>query len=157
MELVKAIKGRILIRLKVGRWGGVREGFLEHVHLEDSAREGQMKRENHRKCPLGRETLVCTGLWGRRESGSFEEPQKENQVVLVGDQSLRGGPRHETGEAKGQASESKWEEVQPRLSLPPCSAHIRLLPEQRPWCHAPRRPARIRKSEMGTITSSTSL
>lgn len=25
--------------------GGVREGFLEHTHLEDSAREGRMERE----------------------------------------------------------------------------------------------------------------
>lgn len=49
MELVKAIKGRILIRLKVGRWGAVREGFLEHTHLEDSAREGRMEREKSQK------------------------------------------------------------------------------------------------------------
>lgn len=32
-----------------------------------------------------------------------------------------------------------------------------LFPEQQPWCHAPRRPARIRKSETGRTTSSTSL
>lgn len=95
--------------------GAVKEGFLEHAHLEDSAREGWMERENDRKCALGRENIVCTGLWGMRESGSFEELLKEDQVVLVGDQSVRGGPRHERGDAKGQASESKWEEVQPRL------------------------------------------
>lgn len=32
-----------------------------------------------------------------------------------------------------------------------------LFPEQRPWCHAPKRPVRIRNSEIGTATSSTSL
>lgn len=96
--------------------GGVREGFLEHTHLEDSAREGRTEREkNHKKCALGRETIVFTGLWGRRESGSFEELQKEDQVVLVGDQSVKGGPRRERGDAKRQVSESKWEELQPRL------------------------------------------
>lgn len=29
--------------------GGVREGFLEHAHLEDSAREGRMEREKSQK------------------------------------------------------------------------------------------------------------